>query len=590
VKPPGREEEGALLEVAGDGAGEAEATGRVLVLMRPGTNRSLVLKQLSSICDASVPTGDSLAPDSFDLAITDLAGLKEWWTPLLEAKYKAEPTFLPVALIVSRSDLKQRVRALWDIVDEFIVSPIDQREFVERVTLLLRTRRLAIEQRNRLAYVVNHDRVTGLPNKNLFMLRVNDAVRDAAVLSRPLHVSVLHVPLSRVLKSFGNAGTDGIAARVSARLTALVGEEVYIARLTTEEWGLVHRASAPLQDVLTALTKVLTLGEDPFEVEGERIYLTPRVGVSVYPTDGTTATALLDSALAALDTAQPSEPAFYSRDLQHTALRIIRTEARLREAVEKNQLELWFQPQVELRGRGVIGVEALVRWRLPTGELVPPDRFLPVAEETGIIGLIDDWVLREACAAMRRWRDEGLELGWVSVNVCASDLRDEGFVRRVQDALASAGLAPEDLELELTETDLIEAGDVNVAKLVQLRDEGVRIAIDDFGTGYSSLAYLSLLPITTLKIDRAFVNDVATNEKDAAITEVIVGLADRFGLVTIAEGVETERQAASLSSMGVHIAQGYLYGKPMPDPELRTWLGERLRRRRSRAQRGAPGA
>lgn len=438
------------------------ASGRVLVLMRHDGNRRQVVQLLEKACNVLVPDSNRLAPDAFDLVLTDIPGLKEWSNLLLDAKFKAEPTFLPVVLILSRNDLKQSVKSFWDVIDEFIVSPIEPRELLERVALLLRTRRLALAQQTHLAYVVNHDRVTGLPNRNLFMNRVTDAVRDAAVLGLQVHVSVLHLPLARVLKSLGHHGLDTAAARISARLAALVGEDATLARLTTEDWGLVHRPGASLQEVLSLLTQAGAISAEPVDVGGEQVHLTPRIGVGIYPLDGTGAGTVLDHALAALETASTPTPVFYSREVQHTALRSIRIEARLHKALEEGQLELWYQPQVDIASRKAYAVEALVRWRLPNGELVQPGQFLPVAQETGLIRDIGSWAVRAACKAISDWRSAGLGIERVGVNLTAQDLQADGFLDQVHEALEANGLPPECLELELTESDLIETGNGNI--------------------------------------------------------------------------------------------------------------------------------
>lgn len=551
------------------------AGGRVLIAMGHSGNRQQIIDHLGGYFPLVDPRADGAGPGSFDLAIVDAAGLKDWWTLVLDAKFAAEPTFLPVVLILSRSGLKQRLRPYWDIIDEFVTTPIYPSEFTERISMLLRTRRLALTQRNRLTHVVNHDRVTGLPNENLFMARLADSLRDASILGTQAHVSVLHMPLSRVLSSFGHRGLDVVATRVSSRLTSLVGDDASLARLTTEEWGLIHGPGVKLHNVLAALGRVRSLGDAPFEVSGESIHLSPRIGVGVYPLDGADAPTLVDRAMSALATAKNSEPVFYAPEVQLKALRSIRTEARLHDALANDEFELWFQPQVNTSTGALLGVEALVRWRLPSGELVPPGQFLPVAAETGQICAIDRWVLENACRTMQRWREEALPIGHMSVNVSNQDLVNDDFVDAVRSALTRTNLPAHCLTLELTETDMIEAGEANIAKLATLLDEGVRIAVDDFGTGYSSLAYLRRLPLSSLKIDRTFVNEMLESNKVSAITEAIVWLGQRLGLQIVAEGIETPAQASFLARLGVTTVQGFMYGRPMPEAALRAWLHEK---------------
>lgn len=545
---------------------------RVLLLVHGSGNRTLLAGHLSPCCDLVEASGPLLKPGSFDIAIVDIEGLRQWQKQLIDEKQREEPVFLPVVLIVSRSELKHRFKAFWHLIDEFIISPIDRQEFTERVSMLLRTRRLALTQRAYLAYLVNHDRLSGLPNQNLFMEHLTDSVREASILNQQLHVAVVHIPLLRTMKSLGHQGLERVASHCSKRLVALLREEVLIARLTTEAWGLIYRPGETLSHILEICGRIQRLADEPIPVRGEHIYLAPRIGIGVYPDDSPEANGTLDCAMAALSEAKGADPVFYSRQIQHEALRFIRTEAKLYEALEKEQFALWFQPQVSLRSEKVVGVEALIRWRLPGGEWVPPDDFLTVAAATGQIRRIDRWVLEKACATINACRGDHLNLARVSVNVSAEDIDVPDFVEFIQSMLEQYQLPPPALELELTETTLFKSSNKNLEKLNLLRSEGISIAVDDFGKGYSSLNYLHQLPITTLKIDKEFVKNVINSPTSAAIVETIIWLAQKFKLETIAEGVETKEQIEFLRSLGVTTAQGFFYGRPMPEAKLREWI------------------
>lgn len=543
---------------------------RVLLLACSGGNREQLLTHLQQRYEVVMePDEPALSLPPFDLAVIEARSFWQWRHHLMEAKRREEPAFLPVMLVLPRRDVRRRLKAFWDVVDEFVVAPIDRNEFTERAAMLLRTRRLALTQRAHLAYLVNHDRATDLPNKNLFMDRFINAVRDAAVLDTRLYVMVIHVPLARIMKSLGHHGLERAAIACSARLKALLAEELSLARLTTEEWGLIPRPGTAMDVILEICRRIQLLAEKPLLVLGERIHVSPRIGIGVYPDDASNAANTLDCAITALSQAEAEQPVFYSRNIQHQALRHIRTEARLHEALDEAQFELWYQPQVRLSDRKRVGVEALLRWRLPSGDLVPPRDFMAVAEATGLIRDIDRWVLDNACAAMRRWRNEGNAPERISVNISAEDIKAADFVEVVKHTLARHELPPLVLELELTETTLFEICADSLAKLHALRAHGVSVAIDDFGTGYSSLSYLHRLPITTLKIDKAFVADVTHNATDKAITRAIVWLAKSFNLQIIAEGIETVEQAHYLSSLAVHTGQGFFYGRPVPEALLR---------------------
>lgn len=557
---------------AGDGTDGEAVGGRILLLLPPGSNRDLLYRHLSERYEVIQSEGTTIAQEAFDLAIVDAASFRRWYAQLTDAKAREEPTFLPVILVLSRKELRRRLRAFWDAVDEFAVTPIDRNELSERVAMLLRARRMAVAQRSRLAYLVNHDRSTGLPNKNQFMERLSHAVRDASLLQWKVVVAVIHIPLSHILKSLGHQGLERAAIACSTRLRTLLGDDVSLARLTTEQWGVVHHSKDVVNSVIDVCSRIRQLGEQPVAIDDELVRVSTRLGAAIYPDDAPSAAGLLDCAMSALSDARSPEPVFFSRDVQRHALRLIRTEARLHEALEEKQLELWYQPQVALGTGSVVGVEALVRWRLPNGELVPPGQFIPVAEAAGLIQQIDRWVLCEACAVMRQWRSGGIDVGRVAVNVSATDINAPDFATTVEAALRDNALPPSSLELELTETALFEISDLNMAKLYRLKRMGVSIAVDDFGTGYSSLRYLHRLPISTLKIDKSFVDSVDSNKTHEAIATTIVWLAKNFGMQTVAEGIETESQAEKLRSLMVATGQGYLYARPMPESELRRWL------------------
>ena len=345
-----------------------------------------------------------------------------------------------------------------------------------------------------------------------------------------------------------------------------------VARLTTETWGLSLAPGQTRETVFALCQKLNSIVKKPLNIDGELIHIDIAIGVGIYPDDATEAMRVLDAAINAVGTASNNQPQFYSKAVQHDALRFIRTETRLRQALLEDQFEVWYQPQVDLVAQTVTGVEALIRWRLPNGKLAPPADFLSVAESTGLIVAMDRWVLKKACEDMAGWRKQWLGIERVAVNITSHDVQEPDFVKYVRQQLEQFELPPPTLELELTESELFRADTENLEKLNELRSYGLDIAIDDFGTGYSSLGYLHTLPISILKIDQSFIRDVLTVETDAAITKTIIWLAKNFQLRTIAEGIETVEQADYLQSIGADTVQGYYYAKPMPEHELKPWL------------------
>lgn len=556
---------------------------RILLLVGSSGNRKHLAEHLKSRYQVFFPDeanpGDGLlqgndAETSFDLAIIDATGALQWRQALIDARWRAQPVFLPVMLIASKSDLPRALQHCGAHIDEFLIAPVDPGELTQRANMLLRARRQALTQSDRLAYLTSHDQGSGLPNKSLFMDRLSQAIQDGTVLRRQVYAVVIHISLAPILKSLGNHALERAGLACSDRLRTLLDDQHSLARLATEEWGLMLRAGASTDDALEVFRRIQKLGSTPILVDGERIHVSPTVGIAIYPDDAANASSLLDCASAALArTQQASRPAFYSRNVQRQALSHIRTEAGLHEALAKEQFELWFQPKVSLEDRQPVGVEALVRWRLPSGELVPPNNFIPVAEAAGLIAQIDRWVLTKACECLRDWRSRNESRPvQIAVNISAQHLDAPDFVSTIKETLSRFGVPAEAIELELTETALADLGPENMTKLRVLRDLGVNIALDDFGTGYCSLSYLHKLPITTLKIDKCFIDNIASDSADAAITQTIVSLAKNFKLKLVAEGIETEEQLECLAKLEVETGQGYLFARPMPCGELQHWV------------------
>ena len=304
---------------------------------------------------------------------------------------------------------------------------------------------------------------------------------------------------------------------------------------------------------------------------GHEVYIGTSIGISIFPDDGSQADEVVRNADAALYRAKEEGRGiyrFYTAALTDKANERLSLERRLRRAIERNEFLLHYQPLVRIKDRRIVGFEALVRWQEPGSGLIPPGKFIPLAEETGIILPLGDWVLREACRQMKIWRDAGHDLGTVAVNLSPRQFHLPDIDSIVGNILQETGLSPHFLELELTESALIEQGVGAEVRLAALRKLGARVSIDDFGTGYSSLAYLKRFPISKLKIDQSFVRDISTDPADMEITSAIIGLARNLHLDSIAEGVETEAQLAYLEEQGCEFAQGYLFSKPLPAEEI----------------------
>jgi EAL domain-containing protein (putative c-di-GMP-specific phosphodiesterase class I)/DNA-binding response OmpR family regulator len=508
----------------------------------------------------------------FDLAIVDGPGLQRRQEILAEARSMVQPVFLPVMLILPRSDLRRRLGEMVSLIDDFIPSPIDRAEFVERVHILLRARQQALTQRDDLVRLVNYDRTTGLPNRHLFADRLAAAMRSADAQALSLVVVVIDIPLTRVRDTVGARGVEEAALACAYALVESISDSACLARLGDQQWGVYHLTASPTRDVVEMHERIRRLADKPIAAGGESLRVSPRLGVSLYPDDATSAAELIDAATAASTRAHTGAPAFHSPAQRDRALHYLRTETRLHEALAREEFELWLQPKVPLQTDGSpVAAEALIRWRLPSGDLVPPGDFIPVAETSGFIRQITFWVLATAARTAAAWQAQGKSPCQIAVNVTPADIQHEGFLDWLEALCADNGIPPQALALELTETMFCDMGSQTLECLRLLRDRGFDIAIDDFGTGYSSLGLLHQLPAHTLKIDKSFVDHLPNDTSGASIVQVIINLAHEFGLRIVAEGIENAAQLDYLRASGVHVAQGYFIARPMPIADFEAW-------------------
>jgi diguanylate cyclase (GGDEF)-like protein/PAS domain S-box-containing protein len=437
------------------------------------------------------------------------------------------------------------------------------------------------DYQTRLAHEVLHDRLTGLPNRALFVDRLTQSL--ARTSRRDSLLAVLFVDLDRfklVNDSLGHEAGDRLLREVSTRLESVLRSGDTAARFGGDEFTLLCEEVVDEDQAVAIATRVMSMLAVPFVLDGTPLHLTASVGIAL--SDGATGAApehLLRDADAALHRAKDLGKARYElfdERLRAHAVARVQTESALHEALAQGQLRVYYQPEVCLRTGKILGAEALVRWLHPQNGLVAPEQFVPLAEETGLIGQIGSWVLREACWQAARWRsarDDG-EPFVVWVNLSPRELTAD-LVDQVASALAETGVEPAQLGLEVTETALLGDADAAVDVLAALRTLGVRIVIDDFGTGYASLAYLRRLPVTGVKIDRSFVAHLGTSPEDAAIVAAVIGMASALGLDTIAEGVETRTQLEELVRLGCRSAQGYYFARPEPRQALDALLATR---------------
>jgi diguanylate cyclase (GGDEF)-like protein/PAS domain S-box-containing protein len=432
------------------------------------------------------------------------------------------------------------------------------------------TERKTVEEH--IEYQAYHDALTGLPNRRLFRDRLTVALAHARRLKHPLAVMFLDLDRFKVVNdTLGHSVGDEFLKVVATRLQAALREEDSVARMGGDEFTVLLADLKTSNDAAKIAQKVLETVAQPLPIEGTELFLTTSIGIALFPSDGDTAEALLANADHAMYRAKDAgrnsyqmfTPAMNSRALERLSL-----ESDLRHALGRNELELYYQPQINIATGRITGVEALLRWNRPGFGLVGPKEFIPVAEETRLIVPIGEWVLHEACRQAKAWEQGRQSSFRMAINLSPRQFQHSDLPQLIGAALALSGLAPASLELEITESLAMQNTTRTIATLHRLREMGVQIAIDDFGTGHSSLNYLRSFPIDSVKIDQEFVQEIEASAADRAIVSAVIGMARGLRLRVTAEGVETERQLNFLREQGCEEVQGFLFGEPVPASAL----------------------
>ena len=424
---------------------------------------------------------------------------------------------------------------------------------------------------DKFRYLSHFDPDTGLANRTSFRAVVERAVGHARRHDHMLAVALVGLDSFKfALETVGHAASDRLLRAVVERVRALVPDDRSLARLGDDRFAFVIENLAAIDDAEPVAARLTQAMAEPFEIDGHDVFVSVSLGLATYPICGWDADTLVTSAATAMSRARLQGHncyQFYTRKMTTQELQRLVLQTSLHRALERRELLLHYQPQVDLRSGMVTGVEALVRWRHRDFGLLGPAEFIPVAEETGLIVPLGRWVLAQACRQMRAWDESGLPPLRLAVNVAQRQFRATAFPEAVAEVLAQSDLSPERLNLEITESTLMDDTEASHATLARLRNMGVGVSIDDFGTGYSSLGYLKRFPLDTLKIDKSFVSDVPHDSEDSAITEAVIGLAHNLKLNVIAEGVETEGQLAFLKDRGCDAIQGHVFSEPVA-PEV----------------------
>lgn len=423
------------------------------------------------------------------------------------------------------------------------------------------------------SFALHHDALTGLPNRALFRDRLQQALvlaqRDGVQCFAVIHFGVDQ--FKTINQCFGHTLGDQLLLDIGKRLATIMYEIDTISRVGGDEFLILVHNIQDSQDAASAARKVIESLQLPFMLNGQDIYLTASIGVAVYPNDGSSADELLKNVDAAMHRAKEDfgrgNYQFFCEDMNSQAMRKLTLERDLHRALEQNEFHLHYQPQIDIRNHTIIGVEALIRWEHPENGNIPPSEFIPASESSGLIEAIGDWVLQTACLQHSAWIEAGLPPLRIAVNISARQFLRGDLVEKVATTLAASSMQPDYLELELTESMLMNDVENTVRTLRALKKMGVRLSIDDFGTGYSSLSYLKRFPLDILKIDRSFVSELGTESDDGEIARAIIAMAHALDLEVVAEGVENQPQLDFMHDFQCDFVQGYFFSKPLPAQE-----------------------
>ena len=466
--------------------------------------------------------------------------------------------------------------------EQLVVTPI-KNEQGQPTHYLILGEDISIRKRyeQQLLRQANYDILTGLPNRMLALDRLKLALAQARRESQRVGVMFLDLDnFKHINDTMGHDAGDNLLIEASRRISSCLRGTSTVARLGGDEFLVILPGLKSPEAAEQVAERILQTFMPPFHLDGQEVFVSTSIGIAIYPTDSDNSSTLLQHADAAMYQAKSKGKSAYERfapemkEISHERLQI---ESRLRRALELKELELHYQPIVDATSGDLLGAEALLRWNNPSMGLISPDKFIPLAEETGMIIPIGEWVIGQACAAASRWAQGSGPFLSIAVNVSPRQFRDPAFVDIVRDALKQNNLDASHLELEITER-LILDNTIETAQILKQLDEmGVRLSVDDFGTGYSALGYLKSYPFDTLKIDQSFVRDVMTEQEDAALVKAIINMAHSLGLQVIAEGVEEANQLHFLRQQGCDFAQGYYYNRPAPEKEFLKWIDEHNR-------------
>jgi diguanylate cyclase (GGDEF)-like protein len=533
-----------------------------------------------------------LEREKFNFVISDINLGGTSGIDLIPLVFKSAPDTV-VMMVSGNRTIDSAIESMRVGAFDYIKKPFDLehievavRRALDHQALLVSKRRhennleeLVRQRTEQLDYLAYHDILTDLPNRVLFEDRISQALIQAG---KDRHLGVLLLSLDRFKEAqdtLGYAAGKEIIREVARRLKKSVNKSATVARFDSNEFAILLTKIKDTQDIINTANNLNKALKKPIAGKETEFHITFSIGISFFPNDGEDAQTLLKNAGAALSRAKDhgsDNYQFYTADMNAKAVKRLTLENNLRRALERDEFEIYYQPKVNINTKKIVGMEALVRWRHPELGFISPSEFIPLAEDTGLIVPLSEWILRHACAQNKLWFDEGFPLN-VAVNLSARQFQQQDLAQTILKIIEETGLEPGTLDLEITESSIMKNAEAAIKTLEELKKTGIRISIDDFGTGYSSLGYLKRLPIDILKIDRSFVQDVTSNPDDAALVMAIVTLAHNLRLKVVAEGVETEDQFKFLQLLKCDECQGYLFSEPVTAEKFRKLLDEEIR-------------
>lgn len=551
-----------------DNPGDARLIREMLAEYRSISFNLVWVKQLS-IAIERLLKGDIVDVILLDLLLPDSQGLETF-----VSLHKQIPEIpVPVVILTGLNDEESAIRALREGAQDYLIKgQIDSNLMVRSIRYALERKRLEDDIR----YQAHHDPLTDLPNRLLF---IDHLRREVAQAPRDKHLlAVMFLDLDNfkgINDSIGHEMGDQFLKTVAKQLTTLLREGDTVGRFGGDEFVLLLHRANQVEDVAKIVQRIIETIKTPWTMSGREFHITASLGIAIHPNDGEDAETLLRNADIAMYRAKEggrNNYQFYTSAMSAKILERLELENSLRRALEHHEFVLHYQPRVNVNTAQIVGVEALIRWQHPDRGLISPAEFIPIAEESGLIVPIEEWVLHTACSQNKTWQKSGFPTICVSVNISSRHFQQQNLPEKIDSVLKETGLDGHWLDLEITEGTAMEDVEHTIKMLCKLKEMGIRIEIDDFGVGYSSLNYLKRLPIDALKIDRSFVKDINIDLTDLAIVITIINLAKNLKLKVIAEGVETKEQLVFLKEQGCDEIQGYLFSKPVPVAGLEKML------------------